>query len=351
MTKKVMVAVIAVVLGGGVIGGCGGKKSQAPAEGQLKLDARGLPPRGGPIVARFGDKTITQNELEYQISQLPEESRAQAKTLMGLKSFLNNYIDRKIFLEEIEARPTDPEIERQARLYRENLLIQDYLDRELKKRIITEQAARKHYEKNKHKYITPMMVRAANILIKVAPDASPEDRQAARERAEEVLKRVRKGEDFAALAREFSEDEVTGKRGGDMSYLPPGRLPPELDTVVFSMGKEGEVSDVVESRMGYHVLKFLGRKKPQQVSYNQVREQILESLGPSNRRAAYQDLAQELREAKSVRIENSVLLRMIAGEAMKKTAEELGITPPGGTAPVEPELTGDELTPGEGGEE
>lgn len=136
-----------------------------------------------------------------------------------------------------------------------------------------------------------------------------------------------------------------------MSYLPPGRLPPELDTVVFSMEKEGEVSDVVESRMGYHVLKCLGRKKPQQVSYNQVREQILESLGPSNRRAAYQDLAQELREARSVRIENSVLLRMIAGEAMKKTAEELGITPPAGTAPVEAELTGDALAPAEKGEE
>ena len=350
MTKKVIVAMVTVVLCGGVIGGCGGKESPAPAE-ELKLDARGLPPRGGPVVARYGGKTVTQKELEYQISQLPEESQAQAKTLMGLKSFINNYVDRKLFLEEIEARPTDPEIERQARLYRENLLIQSYLDRELKKRIITEQAAKKHYEKNKDKYMTPMMVRAANILIKVAPDASPEDRQAARERAEAVLKRVRKGEDFAALAREFSEDEVTAKRGGDMSYLPPGRLPPELDTVVFSMEKEGEVSDVVESRMGYHVLKCLGRKKPQQVSYNQVREQILESLGPSNRRAAYQDLAQELREARSVRIENSVLLRMIAGEAMKKTAEELGITPPAGTAPVEAELTGDALAPAEKGEE
>ena len=331
---SILVIVVVFVCGGIFTAGCG-KKGESPTQKEsLTLDRRGYPPRGGPIVARYGDKTVTQKELEYEIAQLPPDLLEKAKTFPGLQSYLNNYVNRQLILAEIESKPVDPKIERQARLYRESLLIDKYLDRELKKRIVTERKAKKHYEEHKDQFKSPQQVRVANILIKAGTDASPEDRKAARERAEEILKRLEQGEDFASLAREFSEDEVTAKRGGDLSYVPQGRMPPELEAVAFAMEKEGEISGVVESRLGFHILKFLGKKNPQQVEYEQVREQIIEHLGPVSRREAYQKYLGELREKKKVRIENSTLIQMIAKDAMEKTVKELGIAPAGSTAPV-----------------
>ena len=114
------------------------------------------------------------------------------------------------------------------------------------------------YDRQKHRYTNlEKQVRARHILIKVAGDATPEAKAAAKKKTEDLLARARGGEDFATLAREFSEDPGSAKKGGDLGYNPKGRMVPAFDTAQFAL-QPGQISDIVESDYGFHIIKVEG---------------------------------------------------------------------------------------------
>jgi peptidyl-prolyl cis-trans isomerase D len=114
------------------------------------------------------------------------------------------------------------------------------------------------YQRQRHRYTgLEKQVRARHILIKVAGDASDEVKAAARARIERLLARARAGEDFAALAREASEDPGSARRGGDLGYNPRGRMVAPFDEAQFSL-QPGQISGIVESDFGFHVIKVEG---------------------------------------------------------------------------------------------
>lgn len=119
----------------------------------------------------------------------------------------------------------------------------------------------REYEQNQHRYTNlEPQVRARHILIKASQDAAEEVRAAARARAEDLLRRVRGGADFAELARENSEDPGSARRGGDLDYNPRGRMVAEFDETQFNL-EIGEVSDVVETNFGFHIIKVEGKRE------------------------------------------------------------------------------------------
>ncbi|MDH5674360.1 MAG: peptidylprolyl isomerase [Myxococcales bacterium] len=111
------------------------------------------------------------------------------------------------------------------------------------------------YEKQKHRYTgLEKQVRARHILVKTGHGASDEDKQAARERIEALLVRAQAGEDFATLAREHSEDVGSAKKGGDLGFNAKGRMVKPFDEAQFAL-EAGQISAVVESTFGFHVIK------------------------------------------------------------------------------------------------
>lgn len=116
------------------------------------------------------------------------------------------------------------------------------------------------YEQNRHRYtgLDPQ-VRTRHVVIQATRDQDETERGEARARADVALARIRGGEDFADVAREVSEDE-SARRGGDLGYLPRGRRAASYDDVAFEM-EVGEVSDVVESPVGFHVIEVLGKRE------------------------------------------------------------------------------------------
>jgi peptidyl-prolyl cis-trans isomerase D len=111
------------------------------------------------------------------------------------------------------------------------------------------------YAKQKHRYTgLEKQVRARHILIKVASDAEAALKQAARTKIDALLARARAGEDFAALARANSEDEGSAKKGGDLGFNPKGRMVKPFDEAQFAL-QPGQISDVVESTFGLHIIK------------------------------------------------------------------------------------------------
>lgn len=114
------------------------------------------------------------------------------------------------------------------------------------------------YEREKHRYTgLEKQVHARHILIKAEENASPEVKADAKKHAEQLLARAKKGEDFASLARQFSEDTGSAKKGGDLGWNPKGRMVKPFDDAQFAM-KPGEISDVVQSTFGYHIIKVEG---------------------------------------------------------------------------------------------
>jgi peptidyl-prolyl cis-trans isomerase D len=111
------------------------------------------------------------------------------------------------------------------------------------------------YEREKHRYTgLEKQVRARHILIKAEESVDEATKAAARKRAEDLLARARKGEDFATLARQFSEDSGSAKKGGDLGYNPKGRMVKPFDDAQFAL-KPSDISDIVQSTFGFHIIK------------------------------------------------------------------------------------------------
>src|SRR5688572_20967778 len=113
----------------------------------------------------------------------------------------------------------------------------------------------RYYNDNIQQYQTPEQVKASHILFKT----DGKDEAAVRKQAETVLQQVKNGGDFAALAKQYSEDEGSKANGGDVDYFGRGRMVPEFENVAFTM-QPGEVSDLVKSQFGFHIIKVIDKR-------------------------------------------------------------------------------------------
>ncbi len=114
------------------------------------------------------------------------------------------------------------------------------------------------YQANRYKYTgLPKQVRARHILIKVDEGASDADKAAAKKKAQDLLARIKAGEDFATLARQYSQDPGTARKGGDLGWNPRGRMVKPFDDAQFALSP-GQVSDVIKTRFGFHIIKVEG---------------------------------------------------------------------------------------------
>jgi peptidyl-prolyl cis-trans isomerase C len=139
----------------------------------------------------------------------------------------------------------------------------------------TDADAKDFYDKNPDKFAQPESVRASHILL-MTKDKDEAAKKAAKAKIDELLKRAKAGEDFAALAKANSEDG-SASQGGDLGAFPRGRMVPEFDKVAFSL-KPGEISDVVTTEFGYHIIKLTEKKEASTVPLDQVKPQVLEFL-------------------------------------------------------------------------
>lgn len=137
---------------------------------------------------------------------------------------------------------------------------------------ISEAAIREYYETNKSRYMKPVEYRASTILVKVDPASTTEERAKLKERAEVLLKKIQDGADFGQLAYDNSDD-MSRIKGGDMGFFHTGRTVPEFEEAVKKL-KIGEVSGVIESMYGYHLIKLTEKKEPRQLPYEEVKDKI-----------------------------------------------------------------------------
>jgi peptidyl-prolyl cis-trans isomerase D len=153
----------------------------------------------------------------------------------------------------------------------------------------------KAYEEQKDKFTEPEQRRARHILVRLPENASDEQKQAARKKIEDALKRIKAGEEFAKVAKEVSED-VTAKDGGDLGFFGRGSMVPAFEEVAFSM-KPNEVSDVVETPFGLHIIQLVEIRPAGTKTLEEVRNQLETQLRREKAGDEAYNLSQDLDDA------------------------------------------------------
>jgi len=163
--------------------------------------------------------------------------------------------------------------------------IQHLLERKVLKGLrVSDKEVHAFYVDNPGKFTTPEQVRARHILVQADSATPAEDRARARATAEEILAVVRTGADFEALARERSQD-ATAAQGGDLGWVARDKMVPEFEAAAFAM-RPGEVSSLVETVFGFHVIRVEGRRGGEPVPEAKVREEIRKQLLGEKQKAA-----------------------------------------------------------------
>ena len=314
-------------------GGATSTQPANPANPANPADAKPMVAKDLPaVVAKINEKTVTREDL-LQASQavqvrLAQEGRPVTPTVGFYRQVLDEVIGIVLLQQDANAAgmtATDQEIQQQVaqrkgafpdeKTYKEALakagLTEEKLRQQTRDQIavqkylqnrfaqagnVTDQATREFYDKNKAKIQAPERVRVRHILIRFDPKGAPADKEKAREKAANLLKRAQEGEDFAKLASEHSEDPGSKAQGGELGWVTQGQTVPTFEQAAFALKKPNDLSPVVESQFGFHIIQLQEKQASGTLPYEQVKERIGQLL---KQQQAQQQLATRVRELRS----------------------------------------------------
>ena len=141
---------------------------------------------------------------------------------------------------------------------------------------VSEEALRARFEEQQARFITPEARLASHILIEVDPEAPEVEIETARKLAEELSERAKAGEDFAALASEFSQDAGSASSGGDLGWVEPGYMVKSFEDGLYELTEENPLSEPVQTRFGWHVIQLREIRPSEGMSFTEARDILLE---------------------------------------------------------------------------
>jgi peptidyl-prolyl cis-trans isomerase C len=164
---------------------------------------------------------------------------------------------------------------------------------------VTDAEIREFYEKNPTRFKQPEAVRASHILVRAQPGDEP-GRKKALATIQQVHRQAKAGKDFGDLARKHSADG-SAERGGDLGFFTKDRMVPEFANAAFAL-KPGQISDIVQTSYGYHVIKVMERRPPSDVPLEQVTAQVREFLTKQRQQEQAEAFVKVLRNKSKVEV-------------------------------------------------
>jgi len=224
-------------------------------------------------------KDVLQNlinlELIYQESQksgIKVEEGAVNEQLNAVKKQFQNDDEFKNALLKMDLTETGLKSQ-----IKKGLSIDQFISKQFADKItVSEKEAKSFYDSNPDAFKQPGQVKASHILIKVDPKADAAEKAAARKKIEEIQKKVKKGDDFAALAKESSQCPSSAS-GGDLGFFGRGQMAKPFEDGAFAL-KPGEISDIVETQFGYHIIKSTEKKPGTTMAFEDVKEKLMQFL-------------------------------------------------------------------------
>lgn len=235
------------------------------------------------VLTKSNRATITRADFDAELALVPPNIRNEfASSNERLTKLMNQMLETRTLAAEARANglDKDPAVQSRIAAQTERMLALarvDQIEREAaaafdRRRDEFVGRAREIYLTEKQKYTLPEQIRAAHILIRNDQRTSEE----AQKLAQEVrAKALAAGADFAALAREYSEDQSAKANGGDLGWFAARQMDRAFSTAAFALNKPGEISEPVLSAYGYHIIRFEARKPAELQPYDVVKEAIL----------------------------------------------------------------------------
>jgi peptidyl-prolyl cis-trans isomerase C len=233
------------------------------------------------------------------MERLPAPSRAYLQAPDRKRQFVDNMILNELLYGQGQklGYDKDDEIDRQVSDLRRRLVVQKVVREFQKAPDISDEQAKTYYDDNPNLYSTTQ-IRASHILVK--------DEATAREVLDQVKADPSK---FADIAKEKSTDKTSGAKGGDLGMFGQGRMVPDFERAAFAL-KPNEISDIVKTQYGYHIIIVLERKEGERRPFDQVKDQIKSTL----RNKAIQDQQEkryaDLKQGANVKIDDMVLEKL-----------------------------------------
>ena len=264
-------------------------ESQVDAQVTQELGRMRIPPQMPPQFLEQYKKQLRRQALERLIGSVLVDEKIKAEVVVTEEEVLG-------YLEGMAAAQRPPltleDIKRQIAAsgrsfdeikenIRRGLGYQRLMMAQWAGRInVTEVDAKKYYDENPRRFESPEQVRASHILIKPDmsdPNADPNEAKAkAKAKAEELLKKIKAGDDFATLARANSACS-SAARGGDLGLKPRRTWARPFEEAAFKL-KVGQASNVVETQYGYHIIRVTDRKEPSRMMFEQAKDGIISEL-------------------------------------------------------------------------
>lgn len=288
------------------------------------------------VVAKFGNESVTKAEFEKAVRMI--EARAGQPVPVQQRDqiyrrILDQLIDVRLLQAEAKARNiTVPDTEVDTRIgqlkqqfkteeeftqklasqqltidqlkseLQKDLMVSKCLEAEIAPKVNVPQAELDaFYAEHPDQFKQPERIRASHILISVDSKATDVQKQEAKAVADGLLKRARGGEDFAALAKQFSKDS-SAQNGGDLNFFPRGQMVPAFETAAFALKAPGDISDVVETPFGYHIIRLTERQPESTVPLAQVSNQLTDYLKKRKQQEMTGQFVQSLRAKYKVEV-------------------------------------------------
>jgi peptidyl-prolyl cis-trans isomerase C len=255
-------------------------------------------PRAKEVLRQVLDNLIERELLLQQAKSLkmavtPQQVDAQVQQLMQ-RFPSQEAFEQALTAQDFTLDGVKKDVERQ--LLRQQLVKKEILD----KVNVNARDVQHFYDKNQAKYVEVEEVRARHILFRVPQEVSPEDDAILKGKADDALKRANKGEDFAALATELSDDG-SKEAGGDLGFFPRGRMVAAFEEAAFAL-QPGQTSEVVRTQFGYHIIKVEERKAGRSLLFDEAKAQVKEDLTREQTYERYQQYVAGLRDKATVEV-------------------------------------------------
>jgi peptidyl-prolyl cis-trans isomerase C len=313
--------------------------AQEPAPGtapQAEAPAKPVPAQLPDVLARVNGENVTRQEFQDFVqnlearagSEVPAEQRDQVyrrvlDQIVGYKLLQQEAKARKVAVPdaEIEARlgeikkqfPSEDVfmqtlIERKMTLEqirtdtREDMAVGRLIEAEIADKVaVKPEQVQDFYDKNPDQFKQPERVRASHILISVPQNADAAAKTEARGKAEQVLKDLKAGKDFAALAKQHSQDPGSAVQGGDLGFFQQGQMVGPFNDAAFGLAP-GATSDLVETQFGYHIIRVAEKQPARAIPLDDVRPKVEDFLKNRNREEQTEAFVKGLRAKGKVEI-------------------------------------------------
>jgi peptidyl-prolyl cis-trans isomerase C len=284
---------------------------------------RPVPPQLPDVIARVNGEPISRAEFESAVATIEANAGRPVPANERYRLLIQETRNRKMTMpsSEIESRikefraqfPTEEAFTQtlgQQKLTLDQLrsnalndmLVERLLETEVASKItVTPQQVDEFYRNNPDQFQQPERVRASHILFGFPEGADEAGRQLARTRAATVLKDLRAGKDFAEAARLHSQDGGSATNGGDLGYFQQGQMVAAFDKVAFSL-QPGQMSDLVESEFGVHIIRVADRQAARTLPLDEIRPQLQQFIVEQRRQEQTEAFVNTLRAKSSIEI-------------------------------------------------